>query len=177
MGPLFMAWVWTGCTGRAVEVRDGSLLPVREGHPVFSVQETDLHDLNLFGGTSDSTLHSQLSRQHLTWCQLACLFHTHFTDEKNRGTEGNSPGDPPWGTGHCLPALILASCGLLSMHSPRTLVRLVRSCHRPVQSPAVAASALSQSQVLRVAQEVPYHLPCLFSPPSPRHLFFSYGFF
>lgn len=153
-------------------MRDGSLLPVREGHPVFSVQETDLHDLNLFGGTSDSTLHSQLSRQHLTWCQLACLFHTHFTDEKNRGTEGNSPGDPPWGTGHCLPALILASCGLLSMHSPRTLVRLVRSCHRPVQSPAVAASALSQSQVLRVAQEVPYHLPCLFSPPSPRHLFF-----
>lgn len=32
-GPLFMAWVWTGCTGRAVEVRDGCLLPVREGAP------------------------------------------------------------------------------------------------------------------------------------------------
>ena len=30
---LFMAWVWTGCTGRAVEVRDGCLLPVREGAP------------------------------------------------------------------------------------------------------------------------------------------------
>ena len=85
------------------------------------------------------------------------------------------PGTHPGKLATASAALILASRGLLSMHSLRTLVRLVRSCHCPVQSPAVAASALSQSQVLRVAQEVPHHLPCLFSPLSPRHLFFSYG--
>lgn len=82
------------------------------------------------------------------------------------------PGTHPGELATASAALILASRGLLSMHSLRTLVRLVRSCHCPVQSPAVAASALSQSQVLRVAQEVPHHLPCLFSPLSPRHFFF-----
>ena len=55
LGPLFVAWVWTGCTGRAVEVRDGSLLPVREGHPMFSVQETDLHVSSVAPLTPPST--------------------------------------------------------------------------------------------------------------------------
>ena len=30
---------------------------------------------------------------------ILIVLSAHFTDEKNGGTEGNSPGDPPWGTG------------------------------------------------------------------------------
>lgn len=87
------------------------------------------------------------------------------------------PGTHPGELASASAALILASRGLLSMHSPRSLVRLVRLCRRPVQSPAVAASTLSQSQVLGWPRRSHTTCPVLFSPPSPRHLFFFICFF